>query len=96
MNAKTKILLVIAILLFCVLLTGCAPGDGKNTEANPAGFFWGVWHGWIAPVSLIVSIFNKGIGIYEIHNNGFLYNLGYYMAVISGFGGLALARGKKD
>lgn len=84
------------LLLFLVLtLTACVPGNGSNDSSNLAGFFSGVWHGWIAPVSLIISIFKKNVGIYEIYNNGFFYDLGFYAAVISGFGGLALSRRRK-
>jgi len=89
----------VKIALFCIvislsllLLSGCVPGDGVKNADNPAGFFSGVWHGWIAPFSLIYSLFNRNIGIYEIYNTGFWYDLGYYMAIISGFGGLALSR----
>lgn len=87
--------LVILALGFCstaLLLTGCMPGDGANSGSDLAGFFTGIWHGWIAPISLIRSIFDHRISIYETYNTGFFYNLGYYMAIISGFGGLALSR----
>ncbi|RBP66706.1 hypothetical protein DES36_10587 [Alkalibaculum bacchi] len=90
-----KSLLLAVILLFCLSLAGCIPGDGSNSPTDTAGFFSGIWHGWIAPFSLIYSLFNDNISIYEIYNNGFTYNLGFYMAIISGFGGLALSR-KKD
>ncbi len=91
---KNRKILALGILLVLamVLLSGCAPGDGKNSPANLAGFFTGVWHGWIAPFTLFWSLFNHNIGIYEVYNSGFWYDLGYYMAVISGFGGLALSR----
>lgn len=86
-------------VLFCLFvllaLTGCIPGDGASTVSNPAGFLWGIWHGWLAPLSLIISIFDKNIHIYEIYNSGFWYDFGYYMAIIAGFGGLSLARKKK-
>lgn len=87
-----------AVILILLLLTSCIPGDGKATIEDPAGFFSGIWHGWLAPISLIVSFFKNNISIYEIHNTGFWYDLGYYMAIISGFGGLSLARkkGKKE
>ncbi len=91
-----KILVFCAIIVLLLLtLSGCVPGDGANSETKPAGFFVGIWHGWIAPFSLIYSLFNKDIGIYEVYNKGFLYDLGYYMAIVSGFGGLALSRRKK-
>ena len=68
-------------------LSGCLPGDGKSTAENPAGFFWGFWHGLIAPISLIVGLFNKVIRIYETANTGWWYDLGYYLAVAGGVGG---------
>ncbi|WP_459169800.1 hypothetical protein [Natronospora cellulosivora (SeqCode)] len=91
MNIK-KIILLIIFAFILVSLSGCLPGDGSYTEARPAGFFWGIWHGWIAPVSLILGLFNENISIYETVNTGWWYDLGFYMAIISGFGGLSLAR----
>ncbi|MCL2664127.1 MAG: hypothetical protein FWE82_00795 [Defluviitaleaceae bacterium] len=85
-------LLMLTLVFMCLMLSGCIPGT-RDTDA-PAGFFWGIWHGWIAPVSLVVSIFNKSANIYEINNIGFWYDFGFYMAVVSGFGGLAISRKK--
>lgn len=85
--------LLTAMLLF--LLSGCIPGDGASSSSDPAGFFSGIWHGWIAPISLVVSLFSKNIRIYEPFNTGFWYDFGFYMAIISGFGGLTLSRRKK-
>ena len=92
---KKYVLICLVLLFLCVSLSGCVPGDGAKSETNRAGLFSGIWHGWIAPFSLLVSIFKKQIGIYEVYNNGFLYNLGYYAAIISGFGGLSLVRKKR-
>ncbi|MFY9176416.1 MAG: hypothetical protein WBI74_11570 [Caldicoprobacterales bacterium] len=85
-------LLIIAMLM---ILTGCIPGDGRNTQQKPAGFFWGIWHGWMAPISLIIGIFDDRIRIYEVFNKGWTYDFGYYIAIISGFGSISLFR-KKD
>lgn len=93
---KKLFLLFITISVMVLTLTGCAPGDGTYTVSNPAGFFWGVWHGWIAPISLIVSLFNKNIRVYEVLNTGWWYDFGFYMAIISGFGGLSLSRKRKS
>jgi len=90
---KKKVLSLIALAALLVLiLSGCVPGDGTHTPDRPAGFLWGVWHGWVAPISLIISIFDHSIRIYEPVNTGWWYDFGYYMAIISGFGGLALVR----
>ena len=94
-NIRKGVLLCLICLLFGAALLGCVPGDGSKTPADPAGFFAGIWHGWIAPFSLVYSLFNRDIRIYEIYNTGIWYDFGYYIAVISGFGGLALSRRKR-
>ena len=86
--------LVIRVLL-AAALSGCFPRGGKYSPLEPAGFLSGVWHGWIAPFSLIVGIFNSDVRIYETFNTGWWYELGFYMAVISGFGGITLSRKRK-
>lgn len=87
---------IVVLLLLVVVLAGCLPGDGASSPDEPAGFFSGVWHGWIAPISLIVSLFNEEIGIYEVENTGGWYDFGFYVAIIGGFGSLRLFRSKKD
>ncbi len=94
-NISRTILLIAILAGITFVLTGCVPGDGVNTASSKAGFFSGIWHGWIAPFSLIYQLFNKNISIYEVNNNGWWYNFGYYIAVISGFGGIALSRRKR-
>ena len=59
----------------------------KQPEAKPAGFWAGVWHGNIAAITFVVSLFNKDVGIYETHNNGAWYNFGFLLGVSSLFGG---------
>ena len=92
---KKMIILCIFLVGSVFLLTGCIPGDGTYTSSHPAGFFWGIWHGWVAPVSLIIGIFSRNIRVYEAANTGLWYDFGFYMAIISGFGGLSLFRRKK-
>lgn len=93
MKKKIAQLFIISVFLMTVL-TGCIPGDGTYSTDQPAGFFWGVWHGWIAPISLIIGLFRDGIRVYEPINTGWWYDFGFYIAVISGFGGLSLSRKK--
>jgi hypothetical protein len=88
---------VVLLLTLCLIsIAGCIPGDGNNTPQKPAGFFWGIWHGWLAPISLIIGIFKKNIRLYETCNSGWLYDFGFYIAVISGFGGISLFRRNKS
>ena len=81
-------------LLIVVALSACAPGTDEYSANDPAGFFSGIWHGWIAPVTLVVQIFNDEVRIYEQDNTGLAYDFGFYMAIIAGFGSLRLARGQ--
>lgn len=94
-TVKRSLLTVAAVLLTASFLAGCFPGSPSAPSDDAAGFFTGVWHGWIAPLSLLLSIFRDDIRIYEMHNTGWWYDFGFYIAVISGFGGISLFRRKK-
>jgi len=91
---KKKVGIIFIILIVALTATGCIPGDGSITNSDPAGFFWGIWHGWLAPISLVIGIFDKNISIYEQINNGWWYDVGFYCSVISGFGGITFTRNK--
>ena len=41
----------------------------------------GLWHGIIAPVTLVLSFFNPDIHMYEVHNAGSEYDLGFLLGV---------------
>lgn len=82
------VVLLVGIALF---LAGCFPGTGHFDEEQRAGFFSGIWHGWIAPISLVYGFFNEAVRIYEPQNVGWWYDLGFSIAIIGGF---ALVRKK--
>jgi len=92
MNAKLLAFLLVVLTL--TFLAGCTPGSGRYDASSPAGFLSGIWHGWIAPVSLVIGLFDNTTRIYEPNNTGWFYDLGYYIAIIGGFGGLSLTRNK--
>ena len=61
---------------------------GVNPLANEpaengrvAGVLQGLWHGLIAPVTLIMSFFNENVQMYEVHNDGKEYNHGFLLGV---------------
>ena len=68
MNMKKSNIMKLSILtiLLLLVLTACVPGNGSYTANKPAGFFSGIWHGWIAPFSLFFSIISRSIRMYEI------------------------------
>ena len=59
----------------------------KLPDAEPAGFWAGLWHGSILPIAFIVSLFKPGVGIYETHNKGGWYNFGFILGASSALGG---------
>ena len=52
----------------------------KN-RVRPAGFWGGLWHGIIAPIAFLVSLFVDGVSIYESNNNGRWYRLGFMLGI---------------
>jgi hypothetical protein len=68
-------------VLALVVLSACAPGSGEFTAGDPAGFFAGFWHGLISLVTLIWSIFDPDISIYEVNNTGFWYDAGFFLSI---------------
>jgi hypothetical protein len=76
-----NILILFVIIIF---LAGCTAGmnrlqDTQNAKGNTAGFFAGFWHGLISIFTLIISLFTDKISIYEVHNSGFWYDLGFLL-----------------
>jgi hypothetical protein len=53
----------------------------KELDARPAGFLGGFWHGLIAPIVFLVSLFVPGVSIYETNNNGRWYEFGFIVGI---------------
>jgi hypothetical protein len=41
----------------------------------------GLWHGIIAPITLVISFFNSDVHMYEVHNAGSEYDIGFLLGV---------------
>ena len=81
-------LLAIVLLSFTACAAGANEMEGsENPEGDVAGFWRGLWHGIIAPVTFIISLFNQNVGVYEVHNNGTWYDFGFMLGVCIIFGG---------
>jgi len=79
---KLTVLTLAFFLLF--ILTACVPGPNTaekipDEDGHLAGFIAGLWHGFISPVTFIISLFTKNVRIYEVHNNGGWYNFGFVL-----------------
>lgn len=66
--------------LALLVVSGCAgpnPLVGTVGSRGVAGFWAGIWHGMICPIAFAISLFNHRVAMYEVHNNGGWYNLGF-------------------
>ena len=89
---KTSFTVLVLVLLLLSILAGCAPGPNPfnkmaSEHGEIAGFWLGLWHGFIAPVVFVASLFRGDLNVYEVHNTGPWYNLGYLFGLACFFGG---------
>jgi hypothetical protein len=94
MNQRKVLLLIPVILL--ILLASCS--NSENVSACLNGYtyrFWGgLWHGIIAPVNLVISLFRDDITVFAQNNNGAWYAFGFILGS-GGWGFLGSKSGKK-
>jgi hypothetical protein len=82
-----------AVILLALLLAACAAGVNPEVgnaapDADAAAGFWlGLWHGIIAPVTFLISLFTDSVNLYEVHNNGNWYDFGFVLGAGILFGG---------
>ncbi len=84
----------LSIVIAIMLLSGCAEHYTSATYSEPYGFFSGIWHGIIFPLSLIANLISWvmsliGISIFtDIQiigrpNTGFFYYIGFFFGLIA-------------
>lgn len=93
MKGSAKILIAGALL---VALAACTAGTPEAQHAAAGGlisqFVLGIWHGIIAPVTLLVEIINKlaptllpwKLHMYQGADTGAAYDLGFYLGLAGG------------
>jgi hypothetical protein len=81
------------LLLVMLLLSGCADVSQVCATYDPYGFWAGLWHGWISPISFIGSLFSDDIAMYAINNTGGWYDFGFVLG--AGILGVSSGRSSK-
>ena len=94
---KTKKLIILSIFVLFALLVFSSCAEVQQIEScktgHTYGFFGGLWHGIIAPVSFVGSLFSDHIAVWAINNNGSWYSFGFLVGIGSlGFGGSRASR----
>jgi hypothetical protein len=93
MNKQKTATFLMMALFTIVLLSGCANAESVDAclEGKTYGFLWGLWHGVIAPIDLVLMLFRDDIVVFAQNNNGFWYALGF----VIGSGGWGILGGKQ-
>ena len=85
---RKRTLLIAAAVVAVLLLSSCAAGPNPAAEAasHPAGFWLGLWQGFIAPITFVISLFKDSVNMYEVNNNGNWYDFGFVLGagILSG------------
>lgn len=100
--ARRRALGVVALCLLLLALASCAPGENPLVGTappgqEPAGLLMGLWHGIIAPFTFVVSLFTDAVNVYEVHNRGGWYDLGFVLGagILLGGGGAGARRRRR-
>lgn len=76
---KNNVLKIMILALTGIIVSGCADVENVSNclTEHGYGFWFGVWHGFISPFSLIGRLFSNDIAVYAVNNTGKLYDLGF-------------------
>lgn len=91
-------LVPIVLIAAVSVVAACAgPNTAANTVAGDgtiAGFWWGLLHGCLAPITFFISLFKDNVSMYEVHNTGGWYDFGFVIGagILFGGGGKASSR----
>jgi hypothetical protein len=85
----SRIALTLTAVGMLIVLSACAAGPNglAGGEEQAAGFWLGLWHGLIIPITFIVSLFTNQVSIYEVHNTGGWYDFGFMLGISAVFSG---------
>jgi hypothetical protein len=100
MRRSRAAVLALGVVVGGLVLAACAPGANDVAGAGTqelAGFWLGLWHGIITPVTFVISLFNDNVNIYEVYNNGNWYNFGFVfgLSIVFGSGSRAGASARR-
>ena len=88
-NVFRKVAVVCSCIAIAFVIASCAsvtPIDDCVSD-KPYGFWYGLWHGIIAPISFVISLFKDDVAMYAVNNNGGWYDFGFVLGAGILFGG---------
>lgn len=89
MRMAARVLLVFVVI---GLLTACASRAPSSIADEGPGLLLGLLHGFIAPVALVVHLFESDVAVYAVPNSGGWYDLGFLWGSSAFFIGAFVAK----
>ena len=65
-NSRDGSVLMLAVVAVTILLSGCATHYTVDVVGDPYGFFSGIWHGMIFPISAMANLLSWMLGLLGI------------------------------
>jgi len=86
------LIIILCGILLVALVYSCANSETVDAclTGKKYGFWWGLWHGIIAPIDFVIMLFKDNVTMYAQNNNGAWYALGFLI----GSGGWGFLGGK--
>ena len=83
---------IMLAFVLVILISSCANSEIVDSclTGKKYGFWWGLWHGIIAPIDFVVMLFRDDVTMYAQNNNGGWYAFGFLI----GSGGWGFLGGK--
>jgi hypothetical protein len=94
MMSSRRTFAYLTLALAVLFLAACAAGPNNVAQVDApriAGFWLGLWHGLISPVTFVISLFTTDVSVYDVHNNGNWYDAGFMFGIATAFSGAGRA-----
>ena len=89
---------LIALIVLPIIFASCASPETLTSCVEPSnqqGFLHGILHGFIAPITFLISFFSDNVTMYAVNNSGNWYDLGFLLGIGGFSSGILKSRKKK-